>query len=231
MYSFFSRLLDLLSPRMCAICGNRLSISEQTICAKCNLHLPRTHYGRRPYDNEMARLLWGQIPVERAAALFFYEPGAQGSKMIHKLKYGNHPEIGNIMGRMAALEMDADDFFEGVDMLVPVPLASKRQRQRGYNQSKEIALGVSEVTHLPVRTDIVSRQSFFGSQTQLGKWERNQNVKDAFLLMKGPAAKGKHILLIDDIMTTGATIIACASELAKAGNVKVSVLTLGFTKT
>lgn len=231
MNSFFTRLLDLLSPRMCAICGNRLSINEQTICAKCNLHLPRTHYGRQPYDNEMARLLWGQIPVERVAALFFYEPGSQVSQMIHQMKYGNHPEIGEVMGRMAARELAEVGFFEDIDMIVPVPLAAKRKRERGYNQSEEIAKGVGDIVHLPVMTNIVTRQSFHGSQTQLGKWERNENVKDAFQLCDSKAISKKHILLVDDIMTTGATIVACAGVLPEAGDVRISVLTLGFTKT
>ena len=115
-------------------------------------------------------------------------------------------------------------------MIVPVPFAPKRRRERGYNQSEEIARGVSEVTHLPVRTDIIARKSFHGSQTHLEKWERRENVADAFILTGGAAASGKHILLIDDVMTTGATIIACGRELAKAGDVHISVLTMGFTK-
>ena len=230
MYTFFSRLLDLLSPRLCAICGNRLAISEQVICTGCNFDLPRTPFGRMPYDNEMARLLWGQFTVERVSALFFYTPKSPASHVILKMKYKNQPEVGVFLGRMTARELAQKGFFDGIDMIVPVPLAPKRRRERGDNQSEEIARGVSEVTHLPVRTDIIARKSFHGSQTHLEKWERRENVADAFILNGGAAASGKHILLIDDVMTTGATIIACGRELAKAGDVHISVLTMGFTK-
>lgn len=230
MISFFSRLLDLLSPRTCAVCHRRLSISEQTVCAGCLLDMPRTNFARRPYDNEMAQLLWGLMPVERVAALFFYQPHARLSKIVYALKYGDRPDYGWQMGRLAAREMEADGFFEGIDMVMPLPLARSRRRERGYNQSEEIARGIAEATGLPVGSDIVERRSFAVSQTRLNRWERNENVRNAFRLKNGAAAHGRHILLVDDIMTTGSTIIACGNELHKAGDVKISVLTLGFTK-
>lgn len=228
--SFWHRLLDLISPRPCVVCGRRLTVSEEVICTACNLHLPRTDFHRDALENEMARLFWGQMPVERTTALFYYEPHAETANIIYDLKYRQHPEIGEVIGRMVAREILSSGFFEGIDGIVPVPLARKRLRQRGYNQSAEIARGVSEVTGLPVWQTVVRRTAFAGSQTSKGRWERNENVEQVFQLTDGDAVRGRHVLLIDDVVTTGATILACAKELMQAGNVHFSVLSLAFTK-
>ena len=134
------------------------------------------------------------------------------------------------MGRMVAKELIPSGFFDGIDRIIPVLLSKKRQHQRGYNQSIEIARGVSEVTGLPLFQKVVKRVSFKGSQTNLGRWERNENVEKVFELIDGTTIQGKHLLVIDDVVTTGATIIACSKELVKAGDVKISVLSLGFAK-
>lgn len=228
--SFWHRLLDLISPRLCVVCGNRLTITEESICTRCNFHLPRTDFGQTPYDNEMAKLFWGQIPIERASALFYYESHSETANIIYQLKYKNHPEIGEVMGRLMAKELLACDFFDGIDGIVPVPLARKRQRQRGYNQSLEIARGVSEITGLPIYNKVARRNAFEGSQTSKGRWERNENVEGVFEVKDVSAIQDKHLLIIDDVVTTGATVIACAKELCKGGNVKVSVISLGFAK-
>ena len=228
MISFFHRLLDLISPRLCEVCGSRLSVTEEVICGRCNLHLPRTGYHHNPYENEMAKLFWGQIPIERATALYFFQPHAETANIIYSMKYKNHPEIGEVMGRMVAKELSQSGFFVGIDAIVPIPLAPKRQRQRGYNQSLEIAQGINEVTGLTILDKIVRRNLFEGSQTSRGRWERNENVENVFELIDTTAASGRHLLIVDDVVTTGATIIACAKELCKAGNVKISVLSLGL---
>ena len=230
MISFWSRLLDLISPRLCVVCGSRLAVTEETLCSKCYLHLPRTDFGHNLYENVMAKLFWGQIAIEKATALFYYEPHAETANILYELKYKNHPEIGVVMGRMMAKELMNSGLFEDIDALVPVPLARKRERQRGYNQSLELAKGISEVTRLPIADKVVRRTKFEGSQTQRGRWERNENVEDVFELIDGNGISGKHLLLIDDVVTTGATIIACAQEMQKASNVKISVLALGFAK-
>ncbi len=228
--SFWRRLLDLISPRLCTVCGCRLTVTEEIICARCNLHLPRTNFARQPYDNPMAKTFWGQIPIERAAALFYYEAHAETANLIYELKYKDHPEIGETMGRMTARELQLQDFFEGIDGIVPVPLAKKRERQRGYNQSLEIAKGIQVATGLPIYNKVVRRSTFKGSQTQRGRWERNENVEHVFELTDADTIRGKHLLVVDDVVTTGATVIACSKQLVKAGEVKISVLALGFAK-
>ena len=228
--SFWSRLLDLISPRLCVVCGNRLAVTEETLCSKCYLHLPRTDFNRNLYENVMAKLFWGQIAIEKATALFYYEPHAETANILYELKYKNHPEIGEVMGRMMAKELMGSGMFDDIDAIVPVPLARKRERERGYNQSQELAKGVSEVAGLPIYNKVVRRTKFVGSQTKRGRWERNENVEQVFELVDGESISGKHLLLIDDVVTTGATIIACSKELQKASHVKISVLALGFAK-
>ena len=228
--SFWSRLIDLISPRPCMVCGCRLGIEEEVLCASCNLHLPRTNFAADGYDNLMARRFWARIPVERAAGLFYYEAGSEVSRIIHAMKYGNHPEVGYTMGKMAAEEFAATNFFDGVDLIIPIPLARKRQRQRGYNQSMEIARGVAEVTHLPIVTDAVERVSFTSSQTKKSLRERMENVENAFQPTGKVNLEGKHILMVDDIVTSGATICACVKALQQSANIRVSVFSLGVVK-
>ena len=220
----------MISPRLCVVCGERLSITEEVICAKCNLHLPRTGYHREPYENNLAKLFWGQIPIERATALFYYEAHAETANILYDMKYKNHPDIGIVMGRMMAREIQDSGFFEGIDAIVPIPLAKKRQRQRGYNQSLMLAKGVSEITGLPISQKVIRRTVFEGSQTSKGRWERQENVEKVFELTDAQSFIGKHLLIIDDVVTTGATIVACAKELAKAGDIKFSILALGYAK-
>ena len=228
--SFWHRLLDLISPRLCVVCGHRLTVTEEVICARCNFHLPRTGFQHNAYENDMAKLFWGQIPIERATAFFYYEAHAETANILYELKYKDHPEIGEIFGRMFATEIKSAGFFDGIDGIVPVPLAKKRQRQRGYNQSEEIAQGVSEITGLPIYNKVVKRIIFKGSQTNKGRWDRQENVERVFDLIDAEAVSNKHLLLIDDVVTTGATCIACAKVLCQSANVRISILSLGFAK-
>ena len=223
--------MDLIAPRRCAVCGGRLSPEESLLCNECDAELEVTPFRESPYDNLMARLFWGQIPIEKASAWFYYRPHSDPSKMIYDLKYHGQSMLGEDIGEQLALRHQPSGFFDGIDAIVPVPITRKRQRQRGYNQSVQIARGISYVTRLPIYDKVVKRQHFTQSQThQDNAWERRENVREAFLLTDADKVKGKHLLIIDDIVTTGATVIACGQELAKAEGVRLSVLSIGFTK-
>lgn len=228
--SLWTRILDLISPRQCVICGERLSITERAVCSSCYLHLPRTTYQFTPYDNPMTQLFWGLAPISRATALFFYEPHAEAAQLVYDLKYANRPDIGEDIGRMMAEEMQMADYFTGVDVIIPVPLSSKRKRQRGYNQSEMIARGICEMTHIPIITHALKRKHFHQSQTSLMRHQRQENVAEMFELRDAKDLNDKHILLVDDVCTTGATLTACANVLKDIPGIRISVLTLGFTK-
>lgn len=176
----------------------------------------------------MAQSFWGQLPIRRAASLFFYEGHSEVASLIYHLKYHNRPQIGIDMGRILAAQFQPAHFFDDIDVIVPVPLARRRLRQRGYNQSECIAQGISLITGIPIDTHSMERTDFEGSQTQLNRWNRRENVDRLFRLTPRQALTGKHVLLVDDVCTTGATLTACGSAIALAGDVRISMATLGF---
>ena len=229
--NWWTRILDFISPRLCVVCGERLAPTERSICSVCMLHLPRTTYQFSPDDNPMAQLFWHLTPVERAAALLYYEPHSELARIIYDLKYHERPDIGEDMGRLMANEMQLAHYFDDIDVLLPVPLSRKRLRQRGYNQSEQLAIGISDIIHLPIVNKALRRKHFVKSQTRLSRHERQENVEDMFELRDSSQLEGKHVLLIDDICTTGATLIACIDALRNIPGIRLSVLTLGFTKT
>lgn len=228
--SFWTRLFDLIAPRTCAACGDRLAESERYVCTRCLLSLPRTHYSTAQAcrDNEMARLFWGRVDIDRAAAWFFYRSGTTVSHMVHEMKYNHQPRLARHLGLLAAEEMAADGFFDGVDLLVPVPLTRRRERQRGYNQSREIARGISDVTGIPVADRAVIRTCFEESQTHKTPADRMANVEGVFELTDAEAVSGRHVMLVDDVATTGATLSSCCRQLLSASNIQVSLFTLAF---
>ena len=228
--NWFSRFLDFISPRLCVVCGRRLSPTERSLCSVCQLHLPRTAFQFTPQDNPMAQLFWHLAPIERAAAFIYYQPHSEMARMVYRLKYRNSPDVGENLGRLMATDFLLAHYFDDIDLLVPVPMTRKRQRQRGYNQSEMLARGISDVTHLPVAAKALKRQVFRESQTHLSRHERQENVDGIFVVTDTEILKCRHILLIDDICTTGATLTACAKALASIEGIRISVLTLGFTK-
>ncbi len=240
--SILAKIIDLLFPRFCPVCGKRLVGGEESICASCNLHLPRTNTWEAPYENEIAKMFWHRIPIEKAGALLYYEGHSFTSNIIYQLKYGHRPDIAFDMGRLLAQEGMKANFFDDIDGIVPIPLAKNRQRERGYNQSEEIAKGIADITHLPVLSHIVRRTTFKESQTNKNRWERQQNVKTVFELYPDyleentpnknsqTSLEGKHYLIVDDVCTTGSTICSCCDTMLQAGNMRFSILTIGYAK-
>ncbi|WP_294471277.1 ComF family protein [uncultured Bacteroides sp.] len=225
LYSFIS----LLFPRCCVVCDRPLAKGEECICAMCNINLPRTNYHLQK-DNPMEQLFWGKIPLERATSFFFYRKGSDFRQILHQLKYGGQKEVGAIMGRYMASELSASGFFEGIDVIVPVPLHKRKQRIRGYNQSEWIARGISAVTGICIDTEVIVRQKHTDTQTRKSAFERWENVDGIFALHHADSLKGKHVLVVDDVLTTGATTVACASRLVEIEGVRISVLTLAVAE-
>lgn len=228
--SMVARLLDILLPRTCCVCGRRLSMKEQILCCDCEKEMPRTHHTDDTKSNAMAQLFWHLVPIEHAAALFYYRSGSKTASIIYKLKYNDRPDIGEYMGVMLARELSGTSVLEDVDMIVPVPLTRSRRRQRGYNQSEKIACGLAGECGKPVLADVLIRTSFSDSQTSKGRWDRMANVSNAFECSMPEAVRGKHILVVDDVVTTGATTRECAEVLVQSGARCISIVSLGFTK-
>lgn len=226
--SFLQRLLDLATPRSCAVCGKRLSAEEDLFCTACYLHLPLTDFLTQPDDNPMTRLFWGRLPIEKACALIYYTAHATSSYPIYKLKYLNAPDLGIDLGRYLGQRLRRAGFFGDIDALVPVPLTPERQRERGYNQSFMLAQGLAEESRLPVWNHVVRRKSFQSTQTNKGRLERAANVEGAFELTGADKISNSHVLIVDDVVTTGATVSSLGRELRKAPGVRLSVVSIGF---
>lgn len=225
--SFFSQVLDFIAPRRCVACGRRLLIEEDELCMSCLLQFERTYFWKHPQDNALTEMLDGQVDVEKAASWLFYR-GDRCRQAIHSLKYYGHDMAGYVYGMIMANEIRDSGFFDDIDVILPVTLAKNRLRQRGYNQSVEIAKGISYVTKIKVVAKAMKRQKFKQSQTHLSHMERKANVENQFKVVDASSLVGKHILVVDDVITTGATISACISPLADVEGVKISVLSMAF---
>lgn len=221
--------VSLLFPRCCIVCGRPLAKGEECLCTLCNINLPRTGYHLME-DNPVEKLFWGKIPLERATSFFFYRKGSDFRQILHQLKYGGQKNIGAIMGRYMAAELQESGFFEDIDVIVPVPLHKKKQRLRGYNQSEWIARGIATVTGIPIDTESVVRHKNTETQTSKSSLERWENVNGIFELHHAESLAGKHILIVDDVLTTGATTVECASCLTEIERVRISVLTLAIAE-
>lgn len=227
MKTWFHAFISLLFPRYCVVCNSVLCKGEEYICMRCNMDMPRTNY-HQITDNQMEQLLWGRVEVERATAWFFYTKGSPYNSLIHQLKYKGQKEIGCMAGRYLASEIKCSTFFNDIDFIVPVPLHPKRLRTRGYNQSEQIARGISDITGIPVRTSLIVRKKNTQTQTRRSRYTRIENMEEVFQLTSSDENEGKHILLVDDIVTTGATIVSCANALQQEGNIRISIISLGF---
>lgn len=226
---WFGAFLSLFFPRCCAVCGKPLAKGEEGICVLCSMALPRTDFHLQA-DNPVEQCFWGKLPLQRATSFFFYRKGGSFRQILHQLKYGGNKELGAVMGRHMASELLSAGFFEGVDVIVPVPLHRKKQRLRGYNQSEWIALGVASVVGIPVDTESVRRWKNTETQTRKFTFERWKNVDGVFELHHPERFVGKHVLMVDDVLTTGATTIACASCFIEVEGLRMSLLTLAVAE-
>lgn len=204
-----------------------MSLGEEVLCVRCLADLPRVRVASWE-NNDIARIFWGLVPIEKGISFFHYAQHSPYSRILFELKYHNHPEVGKIMGRMMAEELKTTGFFDGIDLIIPIPLSPKKKRQRGYNQSDWIAQGISEVTGLPVDTTSIARTKSNPSQTTLDHRQRRENVRDIFAVRHPESVEGRHILLVDDVITTGATMLSCAETIARACRVRFSVLSLAW---
>lgn len=226
LHSFWS----LLFPRCCVVCGSPLSRGEECLCTCCNINLPRTGFHLRK-DNPVECLFWGRIPgLKRASSFLFYRKGSDFRRILHMLKYGGYKELGEVMGRYMSAELSSGEFFDGVDMIIPVPLHRKKQKLRGYNQSEWIARGIASVTGIPLCAECMIREKNTETQTRKSTFERWENVEGIFRLCDTVHFEGKHVLLVDDVLTTGATTVACASAFAGVSGIRISVLTLAVAE-
>lgn len=220
----FEYITGLFFPRVCAACGNTLMRDEDVVCLTCRHTLPKTGYETFP-ENPSAQLFYGRAKLNAVTSCFFFSKSGKVQHLIHELKYKGNHEAGVFLGQEIGKSIKEAPLFEKIDYLVPVPLHPKRQRKRGYNQSEMIANGIKETTGIPVANNCLVRVVNTATQTHKTKEERYENVKDIFAVNNAPQLQGKHVLLIDDVLTTGATIASCAAKLSCVPDITISVAT------
>jgi ComF family protein len=225
LYDCWDDFISLLFPRLCYACGTHLLRNEKIICTNCYVLIPRTNY-HQTNDNPLAQLFWGRCPISGAGAFSFYNKGSRIRKLIHNLKYKGIKEVGFELGRIYGQALKNSGFTDDIDIIIPVPLHPAKQRKRGFNQSDCIARGIGETTGLPVDIKSLVRVKLSDTQTKRSRYERWMNVESIFAVFDSETLKGKHVLLVDDVITTGSTLEACAGELLKIENVTVSVAAL-----
>lgn len=221
-------ITGLLYPNLCAVCGTPLVGGEEVMCTGCSYRMPKTRNWHDP-ENDVAKIFWGRVRLQHACAYLYFRKGSRYQKLLHKLKYAGRKEIGRYLGQQFAHELTAVVPFKDISAIVPVPLHPKKQKKRGYNQSEWISLGLSDVLNLPVVNDILKRAVYTETQTRKGRMERWENVSNVFEVdNQNGLPEGAHILLVDDVVTTGATLEACAQALVEKGNYRVSIATIAF---
>lgn len=238
--SLLDDMLDLLLPRICPSCSCRMVAGERGVCNSCLSKFPKVSSLDSTGDY-VERLFWGRVPVVNAMALYLYD-GDGIVNTIHQFKYFKHPLLADDMGRIMVRELLPTGVFDGVDAIVPVPLHPNRERQRGYNQSDHLACGIAAETGLPVWRDIVVRIVDNPTQTHISVEERQKNVQDIFWCRRPERIKGRHILVVDDVITTGATVVSVCQSMQKAlgedtdrpqydgsSQVRFSILSLAYT--
>jgi ComF family protein len=227
IYDLWDDFISLLFPRLCYACGRHLMRNENLICTECYVVIPRTNYHCEK-DNPVAQLFWGRCMIEKAAAFSYYNKGSRIRNLIHYLKYKGISEIGYELGRIYGLSLEASGFTKDIDLIIPVPLHPEKKRIRGFNQSESISMGIADAARLPVDIKSLSRAVVSATQTKRSRYERWTNVEGIFQVIDPQTILGKHVLLVDDVITTGSTIESCSNELLKIEGVKVSVVALAF---
>ena len=221
----FKSLINLLFPRVCAGCGNILLEGEDTVCTTCRFLLPKTGYEKNP-DNPLAQMFYGQMPFNAVMAEFFFSKTGKVQHLIHGLKYHHCRENGIFLGQEIGKSLLQAPDYQEIDCIVPIPLHPKKEKIRGYNQSHVIAEGISEIMNIPIAEKCLVRSVFTDTQTHKTRDERYQNVKDIFHIEKPEKLENKHVLLVDDVLTTGATLMSAGKALLNVEGIKISVATV-----
>lgn len=219
--------LSLIYPRHCEACSNTLFAHEHLLCTYCRVNLPRSHFHVQR-DNELSRLFYGRVPFLSASAYYLYEKSGRVQKLIHSIKYQKQFQLAEHLGSCYATELQEIALPGSVDLLVPIPLHPKKQKIRGFNQSEYFARGMGRIWNKEVNTSLLKRIRETSTQTRKKKYERWENVEGIFTTANPEALEQKHVMLVDDVITTGATLEAAWMALQGIPSIRVSVVSMAF---
>jgi ComF family protein len=223
----FSDLLALVYPEICYACNETLADGETMVCTSCRSKLPYTNSHLLPTEhNPLNNRFLGRINVENALSFLTFVRAGRVQKLLHNLKYKNVPEIGSLLGKWYGYELEKAGYKDKFDLILGVPLHARKQKQRGYNQADKFAEGLSEALQVPWSDQVITRIAASTTQTRKSRLARWENVEKIFEVKRPEEVKEKRILLVDDVLTTGATLEACGHELFHNGCKSITVATI-----
>lgn len=221
--------IGLLFPNTCNGCGTPLFPGEEQICTVCLHDLAFTNFENDP-DNAVHRLFWGQLPCQNAMAMLYFRKGSRVQNLIHQLKYHDKTTLGITLGKMLGHRICKAPSYADIDLVIPIPLHPKKQRNRGYNQCDYIAQGISAAMGIPICTKVLQKQKQTATQTKKSRYQRFENIKEVFNVYTPEKLRDKHILLIDDVVTTGSTFQSAGKLLLDCGISKLSIAAVAFAE-
>lgn len=225
---YLTDFINLFFPHVCEGCGSDIVEQHNLLCAKCFSILPETgFFGIK--ENPVSKIFYGRIKVENAGAAFYFTKNSLIQHLLIQLKYRSNKDIGILLGKLTGIQIQKNNFYDSVDFIIPLPLNKKKEQKRGYNQALLISNGIAEVLKKPVIENAVIRSVFTETQTQQNRVNRWQNMEDVFVVDNSATFQGKHILLVDDVVTTGATLEACGSKILNISGTKLSIATVAYT--
>lgn len=218
----------LFFPHICVGCGTDVLGSSSILCIRCVNQLPITNFLLHP-ENQVEKIFRGRLPVKLAASFCYFSKDSIVQRLLHQLKYKGNKEAGYFAGKMMGIALRQSEKQDMIDALIPLPLFAAREKKRGYNQATILCEGISAITGIPVLMNVVTRVSSTATQTHKNRIERWQNMEGRFQLQQPNVIANKHLLLVDDVLTTGATLEACGHELLRGEHTEVSILTMAYT--
>lgn len=225
---YLTDFAHLFFPHICEGCGSDIIETHNIICAKCYSHLPETGFFNFS-ENPVAKIFYGRIKVQYAASAFYFTKHSLMQNLLIQLKYRGNKDVGIFLGKITGLQIKKSSLFNNIDIIVPLPLNKKKEFKRGYNQALLICQGIAEVLQKPINKNAIVRTVFTETQTHQNRVSRWQNMEDVFQIFQPDAIKGKHILLVDDVVTTGATLEACGQKILQIDGTQLSIATVAYT--
>lgn len=225
--SLIDDFISLLFPRTCYACGNSLFQNEKIVCTSCLLHLPKTNF-HNSIDNPVSKVFWGRVNLVTATSMYYYRKGSKVQHLIHQLKYKGHQEIGIFLGENYGSQLNESSLFKDIELIIPIPLHQSKLKKRGFNQAELFARGLAKSMKKELDTKSLVRQIATSTQTKKTRYKRWENVSEIFKLESPENIQGKKILVVDDVITTGATMEAFIQSIQKAENVQVCAVSIAF---